>query len=269
MSRQRAAPPHAPAHAARLAPAGRPRRDRAVGDGDGLGHGARAGGRPRRAVRRRRANASAVAGQPVEDRLVRVAQDAVVLAADRLGAALPGSRCSSSRGRRSGRVARDLHAALRRAGVAEGVMVAAGGVAADVDELGRSYEEAALDARARARAQRAATSSSSTRSSASTGCCRACRSTSCAATAPRRSARCSSTTATTTARSSTPSRSSCAASATASRRPTELFIHYNTLRYRLGQIDQLTGGLSGDSTARLNLELALCAHRLVLGREEA
>ena len=49
----------------------------------------------------------------------------------------------------------------------------------------------------------------------------------------------------------------------------ELFIHYNTLRYRLGQIDQLTGGLSGDSTARLNLELALCAHRLVLGREEA
>ena len=49
----------------------------------------------------------------------------------------------------------------------------------------------------------------------------------------------------------------------------ELFIHYNTLRYRLGQIDRLTGGLSGDATARLNLELALCAHRLVLGREEA
>ena len=48
----------------------------------------------------------------------------------------------------------------------------------------------------------------------------------------------------------------------------ELFIHYNTLRYRLGQIDALTGGLSGDATARLNLELALCAHRLVLGRED-
>ena len=74
---ERAAPPHAAAHAARLAPAGRPRRDRALGDGDGLGHGPRAGGRPRRAVRRRRASASAVAGQPVEDRLVRAAQDAV------------------------------------------------------------------------------------------------------------------------------------------------------------------------------------------------
>jgi purine catabolism regulator len=49
----------------------------------------------------------------------------------------------------------------------------------------------------------------------------------------------------------------------------ELFIHYNTLRYRLGQIDALTGGLGGDATARLNLELALCAHRLVLGREGA
>jgi purine catabolism regulator len=50
----------------------------------------------------------------------------------------------------------------------------------------------------------------------------------------------------------------------------ELFIHYNTLRYRLGQIEKLTGGgLSGDATARLNLEVALCAHRLVEGREGA
>jgi PucR family transcriptional regulator, purine catabolism regulatory protein len=49
----------------------------------------------------------------------------------------------------------------------------------------------------------------------------------------------------------------------------ELFVHYNTLRYRLGQIDKLTGGLSGDTTSRLNVELALCAHRLLQGRQEA
>lgn len=46
----------------------------------------------------------------------------------------------------------------------------------------------------------------------------------------------------------------------------ELFIHYNTLRYRLVQIDRLTGGLSSDPARRLNIELALCAHRLLRGR---
>jgi purine catabolism regulator len=49
----------------------------------------------------------------------------------------------------------------------------------------------------------------------------------------------------------------------------ELFVHYNTLRYRLVQIDRLTGGLTGEPTSRLNLELALCAHRLLQGRQEA
>jgi PucR family transcriptional regulator, purine catabolism regulatory protein len=49
----------------------------------------------------------------------------------------------------------------------------------------------------------------------------------------------------------------------------ELFVHYNTLRYRLTQIDKLTGALTGDATSRLNLELALCAHRLLQGRQEA
>jgi purine catabolism regulator len=49
----------------------------------------------------------------------------------------------------------------------------------------------------------------------------------------------------------------------------ELFIHYNTLRYRLGQIEKLAGALSGDATTRLNLELALCAHKLLQGRERA
>lgn len=48
----------------------------------------------------------------------------------------------------------------------------------------------------------------------------------------------------------------------------ELFVHYNTLRYRLGQIDRLAGRLSGDPARRLNLELALCAHRLLQGRGE-
>jgi len=47
----------------------------------------------------------------------------------------------------------------------------------------------------------------------------------------------------------------------------ELFVHYNTLRYRLSQIERLTGGLAGDAMSRLNLELALCAHRLLLGRD--
>jgi PucR family transcriptional regulator, purine catabolism regulatory protein len=47
-----------------------------------------------------------------------------------------------------------------------------------------------------------------------------------------------------------------------------LFVHYNTLRYRLEQIDKLTGGLGGDPTSRLNVELALCAHRLLQGRQE-
>ena len=47
----------------------------------------------------------------------------------------------------------------------------------------------------------------------------------------------------------------------------ELFVHYNTLRYRLSQIDRLVGGRSGDSTTRLNLQLALAAHRLLQGRD--
>jgi purine catabolism regulator len=49
----------------------------------------------------------------------------------------------------------------------------------------------------------------------------------------------------------------------------ELFVHYNTLRYRLTQIDKLTGALTGDAMTRLNVELALCAHRLLQGRDDA
>jgi purine catabolism regulator len=208
-----------------------------------------------------------VAGQPVEDRLVRAAQDAVdsqpIVWGLRSGLALLVEPRPSLR-----RVTRDLHAALRRTGAADGVMVAAGGVADDMDDLGRSYEEAAstlalgrelsgqdfvlehdelgvyrllsrlpLDELRRHRAEaigplleydRAHNGSLVQTLEVFLRCER-----------------------------------------NRVKAAEELFIHYNTLRYRLGQIDQLTGGLSGDSTARLNLELALCAHRLVLGREEA
>ena len=167
-----------------------------------------------------------------------------------------------------GRVTRDLHAALLRARVAEGVMVAAGGVAEDVDALGRSYEEAAstlalgrelsgrdfvleheelgvyrllsrlpLDELRRHRAEAIGPLLEYDRDHNGS-----------LVHTLEVFLRCE--------------RNRVKAAE-------ELFIHYNTLRYRLGQIDQLTGGLSGDSTARLNLELALCAHRLVLGREEA
>jgi purine catabolism regulator len=165
-------------------------------------------------------------------------------------------------------VTRDLHASLLRTGVADGVMVAAGGVAADVDDLGRSYEEAAstlalgrelsgrdfvleheelgvyrllsrlpLDELRRHRAEAIGPLLEYDRDHNGS-----------LVHTLEVFLRCE--------------RNRVKAAE-------ELFIHYNTLRYRLGQIDQLTGGLSGDSTARLNLELALCAHRLVLGREEA
>ena len=208
-----------------------------------------------------------VAGQPVEDRLVRAAQDAVssqpIVWALRAGLALLVEPRPSL-----GRVTRDLHGALRRAGAAEGVMVAAGGVAADVDELGRSYEEAAstlalgrelsgqdfvleheelgvyrllsrlpLDELRRHRAEAIGPLLAYDRDHNGA-----------LVHTLEVFLRCE--------------RNRVKAAE-------ELFIHYNTLRYRLGQIDQLTGGLSGDATARLNLELALCAHRLVLGREEA
>src|SRR4051812_1643832 len=208
-----------------------------------------------------------VAGQAVEDRVVRAAQDAVrprpIVWALRSGLAMLVEPRPSL-----GRVARDLHDALGRTGAAEGVMVAAGGVAADVDELGRSYEEAGstlalgrelsgrdfvlqheelgvyrllsrlpLDELRRHRAEAIGPLLEYDRDHNGA-----------LVHTLEVFLRCE--------------RNRVKAAE-------ELFIHYNTLRYRLGQIDQLTGGLSGDSTARLNLELALCAHRLVLGREDA
>jgi PucR family transcriptional regulator, purine catabolism regulatory protein len=209
----------------------------------------------------------AVAGQPIEDRLVRAAQDAggseAIVWALRSGLALLVEPRPSV-----GRVARDLHAALRRTAAAAGVMVAAGGVAAGVDDLGRSYEEAAstlalgrelngqdfvlehddlgvyrllsrlpLEELRRHRAQAIGPLLDYDRDHNGA-----------LVHTLEVFMRCERNRV---------------------RAAEELFVHYNTLRYRLGQIDALTGGLSGDSTARLNLELALCAHRLVQGREEA
>jgi len=208
-----------------------------------------------------------VAGQPVEDRLVRAAQDAVrsrpIVWALRSGLALLVEPRPSLR-----QVVRDLHAALRRTGVASCVMVAAGSIAAGVDDLGRSYEEAGstlalgrelhgsdfvleheelgvyrllsrlpLDELRRHRAEAIGALLEYDRDHNGA-----------LVHTLEVFLRCERNRV---------------------RAAEELFIHYNTLRYRLGQIDRLTGGLSGDATARLNLELALCAHRLVLGREEA
>jgi PucR family transcriptional regulator, purine catabolism regulatory protein len=208
-----------------------------------------------------------VAGQPLEDRLVRAAQDAAgrgaIVWALRSGLALlvePGAGL--------GGVARSVHAALRRAGAAGGVMVAAGGVAGDVDDLGRSYEEAAstlalgrelsghdfvleheelgvyrllsrlpLDELRRHRAEAIGPLLDYDRDHNGA-----------LVHTLEVFLRCERNRV---------------------RAAEELFIHYNTLRYRLGQIEKLTGGLSGDATARLNLEVALCAHRLVQGREGA
>jgi purine catabolism regulator len=208
-----------------------------------------------------------VAGRPVEDRLVRAAQDAAgpgaIVWALRSGLALLVEPRPSL-----GRVARDLHGALHRTGAADGVMVAAGGVAAGVDALGRSYEEAG----ATLALGRELTGRDFVLQHDELGVYRLL--------------------------SRLPLdelRRHCAEAIgplldydrdhngalvhtlevflrcerNRVRAAEELFIHYNTLRYRLTQIDELTGGLSGDSTARLNLELALCAHRLVLGREGA
>jgi purine catabolism regulator len=44
----------------------------------------------------------------------------------------------------------------------------------------------------------------------------------------------------------------------------ELHIHYNTLRYRLGKIDELTGGLDRSAISRLSLEVALVGRSLLL-----
>lgn len=46
----------------------------------------------------------------------------------------------------------------------------------------------------------------------------------------------------------------------------ELHVHYNTLRYRLDKIDQLTSGLERHPTSRLQIELAVHARTLLAAR---
>lgn len=48
----------------------------------------------------------------------------------------------------------------------------------------------------------------------------------------------------------------------------ELNVHYNTLRYRLEQIERLTGGATRHPTGRLQLEVAVYANRLLAARAE-
>ena len=43
----------------------------------------------------------------------------------------------------------------------------------------------------------------------------------------------------------------------------ELFVHYNTLRYRLEQISSLTGGMDRHPTSRLALEVAVHGLKLL------
>ena len=47
----------------------------------------------------------------------------------------------------------------------------------------------------------------------------------------------------------------------------ELNVHYNTLRYRLGQIERLTGGVERHPMSRLQLEIAVHANRLACGEK--
>ncbi|MFE7214091.1 PucR family transcriptional regulator [Streptomyces sp. NPDC001698] len=49
----------------------------------------------------------------------------------------------------------------------------------------------------------------------------------------------------------------------------QLNVHYNTLRYRLDQIERLTGGLDRTPTSRLQLETALHAHRVLAAKSRA
>jgi purine catabolism regulator len=207
-----------------------------------------------------------VAGQPVEDRLVHAAQDAVatqpIVWALRSGLALLVEPRPSL-----GAVGRELHAALRHARPGAQVMVAVGGVAGDLHDLGRSYEEAASTLAL----GRELNGQDFVLEHDELGVYRLLSRLPSDELRRHRSEtigplldydrehngalvhtlevflRCE--------------RNRVRASE-------ELFVHYNTLRYRLAQVDALTGGLT-DATSRLNLELALCAHRLLRGRDEA
>jgi purine catabolism regulator len=208
-----------------------------------------------------------VAGQPVEERLVRAAQQAIpsdsIVWGLRTGLALLVEPRPSL-----GRVCRDLHAALRRSGPGIRAMVAAGGVAAGVDELGRSYEEAV----AAVTLGRELRGDDFVLEHEELGVYRLLSKLPSDELRRHREE-----TLGPLLRYDREHRGALLQTLEAFLRcegnrvkaAEELFIHYNTLRYRLTQISRLTGGLDRDATGRLNLDLALCAHRLLQGRQEA
>ncbi|MGH3586989.1 MAG: PucR family transcriptional regulator, partial [Pseudonocardia sp.] len=49
----------------------------------------------------------------------------------------------------------------------------------------------------------------------------------------------------------------------------ELNVHYNTLRYRLERIERLTGGIDRNTTSRLQLELSVHAYRVLTAKSKS
>jgi purine catabolism regulator len=208
-----------------------------------------------------------VAGSDLESRLVRAARDAVrspsIVWALQSGLALlvePGPGVAG--------LCRAVHAALRRVLPQTGVMIGAGGVAEGVDGLSRSYEEAG-SALALGRELRG---DDFVLEHEELGVYRLLSRLPTPELRRQRDEAIGALLEYDRAHGGALVRTLevfLACERNRVRAAEELFVHYNTLRYRLGQIDRLTGGLSGDTTSRLNVELALCAHRLLQGRQEA
>jgi purine catabolism regulator len=208
-----------------------------------------------------------VAGQAIEARLTRAAQDATapgtIVWGLRSGLALlvePGESLAA--------VCRNLHGIFNRINPEASVMIAAGGVAEDVDQLSRSYEEAAatltLGRELHGRdfvLEHDELGVYRLLSRMSTEDLRHHRDKMIGALLEYDRSHNGALVQTLEA--------FLRCEGNRVRAAEELFVHYNTLRYRLTQVEKLTGALGGDPTARLNLQLALSAHRVLQGRESA
>lgn len=208
-----------------------------------------------------------VAGQPLEDRLLRAAKQA--LEPDTIVWALGyGLAVLVEPKPTLGAACRDLHAALRRLKPAMSVMVAAGRVAEDVRELSRSYEEAVSALALGHELQ----GDDFVLEHEELGAYRLLASLTTEDLQRHRAEALGPLLEYDRTHQGSLLRTldvflRCDRNRV--RAAEELFVHYNTLRYRLRKIEELTGGLSGDTMSRLSLELALCAHRLLLGRGES